>query len=386
MRTPTRAGLDRTMTLLVPVIAWAIDVAHEQMSTDFRAASLVVSALVFATLYLRGSRPVLVLAVQLLWSAGAWSWLTPWLGVAFPLAGSLVALQALAARRSPVLSCGGLAATTIVFFRQVGFPESFSWLEVLASFVITTTAWALGYRRYAAAAAQDAATSDALRTERLRLARDLHDIVTHAISAIVLQAAGARAVIADDPDRATQALDAIETTSVRAMDELRRLLGLLRSAGGDVTPDLDRQPGLQDIGELLDWARANALTPVTTVQGEPGRLDEFTSLAAYRLVQEALTNTLKHAGPGAVVELLLRWSDEHLDIRIQDRPCGRRILARTRLNSGHGLLGLHERIAVVGGSLQTYPSDGGFVLEARLPLDRRRKSDTTPVSAERAAS
>ncbi|MFC4071803.1 sensor histidine kinase [Actinoplanes subglobosus] len=371
------------MSLLVPVLAWAVDWAHERLDSAFDPRSLVVSAAVFATLYLRDRRPGLVLVVQLIWSVGA----EPLMGVVSPLTGSLVALQALAARRPPALSVGGLAATTTVLFIQVGFPASDSWAEGLTGFLIATTAWALGYRRYDTVTVQQEVTRDALRAERLRLARDLHDIVTHAISAIVMQAAGARAVIADDPERAAQALDAIETTGVQAMDELRRLLGLLRSAGGDVTPDLNRQPGLQDIGGLLDWARTNGLIPATSVEGEPGLLDEFTSLAAYRLVQEALTNTLKHAGPGAVVELVLRWGDENLDIRIQDRPPARRERGRLRLNGGHGLLGLHERITVVGGTLNTYPSDGGFVVEARLPLKRRRTaSSTTPPIRERTSS
>jgi signal transduction histidine kinase len=384
VRVPGKAGLKQAMSLLVPVLTWAADWA-QALGTDFQPRSLVISAAVCATLYLRGRRPVLVLVVQLLWGAGASLWQPQWLGVVDPLFGSLVALQTLAFQRRTAVSIGGAVAAMTVLLLQ---GETLLWKDSLALLLMTAAAWAMGYRRrQAATAAKEAATSDALRAERLRLARDLHDIVTHAISAIVLQAAGGRAVIANDPDRAAQALEAIETTSVRAMDELRHLLGLLRSAGGDVAPDLNRQPGLQDIGELLDWARTNGLVPATTVEGEPGRLDEFTGLAAYRLVQEALTNTLKHAGPGAAVEVLLRWGDEHLDIRIQDRPSEHRGSGRARLGSGHGLLGLHERVTVVGGTLRTCPYDGGFLLEARLPLDRRHREVPAPsVSAGRPAS
>jgi signal transduction histidine kinase len=362
---------------LVPVLAWIIDLIL-WLSDDGRATSVGVplaSAAVCATLYARTRHPVVVLAAQLVWSAAV-----PPLHV-MPLAGMLVALYAVAATRPPAISVGGLVLTAAVLCRQLRIwadPPPDVLIELLAVCLVAGGAWALGHRSVTMRAEAAAA---ALRVERLRIARELHDIVAHAISGIVLQAAGARAVLGTDPDRAAQALQAIEVTSAQAVDEMHRMLGLLRSAGGDTAPKLDRQPGLHEVGSLLDWARANGLTPTTVVNGEPGRLDDSTSLAAYRLVQEAMTNTLKHAGPGTAVELRLSWSDTHLTVCVEDRRSGSPGGGgRSRQNSGHGLLGLRERVSAVGGTFTTRAQDNGFVVAAQLPLAQHEKRPPVPAA------
>jgi signal transduction histidine kinase len=375
MSSPADSTFGQRIRPLVPVLAWIIDLILWLSDPD-QATSLVVplaSAAVCATLYARARHPVVVLTVQLVWSAAA-----PALP-AMPLAGLLVALYAVAATRRPAVSLSGLILAAAVLCRQLtiwGDSPADVLIDLLAVCLVAGGTWALGHRSVTMRAEAAAA---ALRVERLRIARELHDIVAHAISGIVLQAAGARAVLATDPDRAAQALQAIEGTSAQAVDEMHRMLGLLRSAGGDTAPKLDRQPGLHEVGNLLDWARANGLTPTTVVKGEPGRLDDSTSLAAYRLVQEAMTNTLKHAGPGTAVELRLSWSDTHLTVSVEDhRPGSSGISGRTRHNSGHGLLGLHERVSTVGGTFTSRARDHGFVVTAQLPLAKHEKRPAAP--------
>ena len=355
---------------LVPVLAWLTDLVlwlSEEQRTS--VAVPLISAAVCATLYARSRSPVVVLAVQLGWSA-----CVAHVSQANPLAGLLVALYAVAASRPPRVSVCGLVLTVAALCQQL---EIWRWplrgklFALLVAILVAGGPWALG-RRNVILRAQAAAA--AARLERLRIARELHDIVSQALSGIVVQAAGAQAVLPTDPGLAARALTTIESTGARAMDEMHRMLGLLRSAGGDDTPMLDRQPGLPDIGTLLDWARDNGLTPTTLVDGEPGRLDDSTSLAAYRIVQEALTNTLKHAGPGTAVTLRLSWSDADLTISVEDHP-GRspRAAGRSRHGGGYGLTGLGERVSMVGGTFRTRTLDGGFMVSARLPLARHDK-------------
>ena len=213
----------------------------------------------------------------------------------------------------------------------------------------------------------------AVAAERLRVARELHDIVAHTVTVMVLQAAGARRVMHVDQRRAEAALGAVEDAGTQAMEELRRLLGVLR-AGDDVSAEdpteAALQPGLADVNALVETVRGTGMDVVVEVSGHPGRVDPSVDLAAYRVVQEGLTNVSKHAGSTAKVVVRIEWSDAALSLSVEDEG-GAAKPVRRDLSTGHGLLGLAERVELVGGSVRAEPgSVGGFRLSATLPTAR----------------
>ncbi len=221
-------------------------------------------------------------------------------------------------------------------------------------------------------------TEAALRAERLNLARELHDIVSHSVSAMIFQAAGARTVASSADKQVQGALEAIETTGVQAMGELHRLLGLLRNASlEERSHGVTHPPTLQDLDSLVSSARASGVDVEVVVDGHPAELDRSVGLAAYRVVQEALTNTIKYAGRGAFSRINLRWDQENLTLTIRDRS-GLQKREATGLSSGHGLIGLKERVNLVGGTLETGPTSDGFLIRAQLPV---RPSAPLPVSS-----
>ncbi|MEU0858525.1 sensor histidine kinase [Streptomyces griseofuscus] len=209
----------------------------------------------------------------------------------------------------------------------------------------------------------------ATATERARVAREMHDIVGHNLSVIITLAdAGAYATDAA-PERGKEALQLIGETGRTALGELRRVLGVLREASDGVrqTPELSPQPGLADIGTLCDGVRTAGLEIVYRTVGEVDALDRGVQLTVYRIVQEALTNTLKHAGAGTRVNLSVVVEDERLVIRIRDNgPAGD---PGPWNEEGHGLVGMHERAALYGGTVSAGPAvDGGWAVEAVLDL------------------
>jgi signal transduction histidine kinase len=227
--------------------------------------------------------------------------------------------------------------------------------------------------RGAAAASAEAsrATADTLlehaaRGERARIARELHDVVAHHISMIAVQAETARLTTPGMPPEGAKRLVAIGDTARSALTEMRRLLGVLRE---DVGSDLVRapQPGLQQLNELVDEARASSGAGTRLiVSGRVVALDPGVQLTAYRIVQEALTNARRHA-PGAAVDVELEFAAEALLVRVRDNGPGPPYTAAE--NNGHGLLGMRERAAMVGGTLAVGRSaGGGFLVEAVLPI------------------
>jgi signal transduction histidine kinase len=229
-----------------------------------------------------------------------------------------------------------------------------------------------------------AATRRALDEERALIASELHDVVTHNVSVMIVQAGAARQVLAADPAEATAALLAVEASGRAAMTELRHLLGLLSPAGTGAGPagpapdgteagqDLSPQPGLGQLQPLIDRLAAAGLPVELQVGGMPRALPPGLDLAAYRVVQEALTNVLKHAGkPRTTVRL--DYAEADLVVEVAD--AGRRIPAVGPTpsevpGSGRGLLGLRERIALYGGELDAGPQPGGgWLVRARLPID-----------------
>lgn len=207
----------------------------------------------------------------------------------------------------------------------------------------------------------------AVAEERARIARELHDVVSHAISVSVLQARGARAMLGRDEDQVRRALDAIEQTNTAALSDMRRLLSVLREvdqSGRSETLVHAPQPSLSHLDRLLDQIRGSGVPVALEVGGTAGGVPPGVDLSAYRIVQEALTNALKHAGPAAHAKVHLEYGADALLVTVTDDgarqpPDG---------TPGHGLIGIRERVAVVGGSVETGPAPGGgFRVSARLP-------------------
>jgi signal transduction histidine kinase len=213
---------------------------------------------------------------------------------------------------------------------------------------------------------RDAQAQIATAAERARIARELHDVVAHNVSVMVVQADGAAYALGTDPDRARDALAAISATGRQALTEMRVLLGVLRRNHDSETAELAPLPGLGQLDELLDQARAAGLTVTCTVHGEPQTIPGGTALATYRIIQESLTNTRKHAGPWARAEVVLRYVGEAIEISVTDDGIG---VAAPSDGAGHGLTGMRERAAMYGGSVQAGPlPGGGFQVTARLPV------------------
>ncbi|MDI6101540.1 sensor histidine kinase [Actinoplanes sp. NEAU-A12] len=200
--------------------------------------------------------------------------------------------------------------------------------------------------------------------ERARIAREMHDIVAHSLAVIVTQAQGGELVAAKSPERAAIALGTIATTGRLALADMRRLLGVLRAEGPGSTGS-GPQPTLADLPQLLDQVRAAGLTVRRTDDGTPRPVGSATELTAYRLVQESLTNTLRHAGSSACADLRLTWSAHELIVTVGDDGRGATTPGNT---AGHGLIGMRERVAVLDGKLTAGPKPGGgFEVRAVLP-------------------
>ncbi|HEV8274805.1 MAG TPA: histidine kinase [Streptosporangiaceae bacterium] len=215
-------------------------------------------------------------------------------------------------------------------------------------------------------AERDAQAQIAAAAERARIARELHDVVAHNVSVMVVQADGASYALGSDPDRARQALAAISATGRQALAEMRRMLGVLRRNEDGTEPGRAPLPGIGQLGELLEQTRATGLAVSFTVEGVPQPLPDGAALAAYRIVQESLTNTRKHGGPRATAEVTLRYLEDALLLRITDDGRG---AAAASDGAGHGLTGMRERVAVYGGWVQAGPRpSGGYHVTALLPL------------------
>ncbi len=225
-----------------------------------------------------------------------------------------------------------------------------------------------------AEAEHEAQTRRAVEAERARIASELHDVVTHNVSVMVVQAGAARSVLASSPDEAREALLAVEASGRTAMGELRHLLGLLAPAGGDEAV-LVPQPGVSQVRALVDRVRAAGLDVELSVTGTRD-LPPGVDLAAYRVVQEALTNVIKHAG-AARAAVALEYRPDDLLITVTDdgrpapEPSGSWGSPGSSGPNGRGLIGLRERIALYGGELDAGPRPGGgWRVRARIPLER----------------
>ncbi|MGH3815171.1 MAG: sensor histidine kinase [Pseudonocardiaceae bacterium] len=342
----------------------------------------------------RDRAPVAVFAIQWVLTAAAW----PIMPRYVPVVGIPVALYAVAVHRSRKISLLALLASFIPIGLDatVAFRVNFTLAEQLQQFIpnlillviVTVGAWGAG--RVTRASQQHVqqleeqreTVREAVAAERGRIARELHDIVSHAVTAIVLQAAGAARVAHTNFAQVTQSLANIEATGKQAMAELRRLLGVLEAsdpasyAAG--TGELGPQPGLADLTMLLTSLRDTGMPVTVHVEGTPRNLDPSIDLAAYRIVQEGLTNVLKHAGVKSNPRLRLVWEPHSLLIQIDNDIDLAQARRGEALSVGRGLVGLRARAHATGGRLHTGPNpNGGYRLTATLPLGGAAQDDST---------
>jgi signal transduction histidine kinase len=242
------------------------------------------------------------------------------------------------------------------------FPTAFMLIAWLAGRGVRTRTRLTEELHEAAVQAQEAHEAEIARAaadERRRIAREMHDVVAHSVSVMVVQAGGARRILERDPARAIDAAAHIEEVGRAALTEMRRLLGLMHHA-----EERAPQPTMQELDALVERTRAAGLPVALTVEGEPRSLPAGIDLAAYRVVQEALTNAIKHAG-AAPTKVTVRWEPAHLELEIVDNG----VPAANGTGGGHGLIGMEERVRLYAGELRTgRRAGGGFEVVARLPL------------------
>ncbi|WP_344356847.1 sensor histidine kinase [Streptomyces gobitricini] len=219
---------------------------------------------------------------------------------------------------------------------------------------------------------REAQAKVAVAAERARIARELHDVVAHNVSVMVVQADGAAYVLDASPEQAKQALETISGTGRQALAEMRRLLGILRTGEPQDSEDYVPQPDVQQIEHLVEQVRAAGLTVDFRVEGTARPLPSGVELTAYRIVQEALTNTRKHGGPDVGASVRLVYFDDGLGLLVEDdgRGAAQELYEDGGADGrGHGLIGMRERVGMVGGTLDAGPRPGGgFRISALLPL------------------
>jgi signal transduction histidine kinase len=322
------------------------------------AAALATTALAWRR---RAPLPVLVVVMA---SFGALSVVAELPVAAFVLPTSLLAVYSVAAHARAELAVVGLALSLAMLGVSTAGTEDATVTDLTAPALLFAAAWAVGRhlrarRRREAVLDRDRAAREAAAAaeERTRIARELHDIVAHRVSTVVIQA---EAGLLSEPEDARRTLEAIRDSGRQALGELRRLLGLLETDGAPTAP----QPGLQGLGDLLDGARGAGLPVELHVDGDLTGLPPSTDLAAFRIVQESLTNALRHARTPTGVRLAR--GDEALTVEIRND------LATATFDggAGRGLAGMRERVRVFGGTLAAGRDGDEFVVRAVLPIER----------------
>jgi signal transduction histidine kinase len=265
-----------------------------------------------------------------------------------------IGVEALVAYRDPLKNLSAFIATCIVFG------------------LIWTVAFALGRKFEEADEAKKRAAQaerereerarKAVTEERARIARELHDVVGHSVSVMTVQASAVRRLLRPEQEREREALLIVERTGREALAEMRRMVGVLRRP--EEGPALAPQPSLDHVGRLVEQAREAGLSVELRVEGDPQPLPAGVDLTAYRLVQEGLTNALKHARAERA-QVVVRYGDGDLEVTVSDDGRG----AGSGDGGGHGLVGMRERVAVFGGELEAGPrAEGGYRLRAKLPV------------------
>jgi signal transduction histidine kinase len=346
---------------------------------DTRAPDVLAYGLLAAysvALPLRGRYPRIAVAVGLL-SGFAYAVasypvaLTP--VVVLPIYTAATRLEWKASRRLLVLSVAVAAAgaTAGPGPTDVSAPAVVAGVWLLGHYVRTRRVYTeqLEHKNQELERAQHDLARKAVTEERLQIARELHDVVAHTISVVAVQAGSGRMVAMDDPAGAQRALETIETASRAALGEMRRLLGLLRLAGGDQPDAMGPAPGMRDIDELAAHVAASGIAVDVKVEGQRSVIPAGVDLCAYRVVQEALTNVMKHADCTRVT-VAVRYSDTEVVVEVDDDGRSASGEPATRMSQGHGLIGMHERVALNRGQLDVGPrTGGGYHVAARFPLE-----------------
>jgi signal transduction histidine kinase len=370
LRRLDRRWLDRAIATVI-LVAGMIELFARVGSPG--PQSVVIMAIGYSTLFWRRSRPVVAGAVMF----------AMWIlfnvagddvkSIQMPLMAALFAGYAMGAytdgreaKIAPFVILVGVTGVTSTWEDQVFtdfiFPTAFVLIAWLAGRGVRTRTRLTEELHEAAVQAQEAHEEEVARAavdERRRIAREMHDVVAHSVSVMVVQAGGARRILDRDPKRAVEAAANIEEAGRAALAEMRRLLGVLHH--GDVRAP---QPTMRELTSLVERTRAAGLPVSLTVEGEPRSLPAGMDLAAYRVVQEALTNAIKHAG-AAPTEVTVRWQPEHLELEIVDNG----VPAANGTAGGHGLVGMEERVHLYDGELRAGRREGGgFEVVARLPL------------------
>jgi signal transduction histidine kinase len=368
------------VALLVPM-QWGTPPGAEEV--DFRDPDLLGAALLVASALPVAWRRRWPMPVFLLTAVPAVTYEALGYPTVASALGALVALYTVAAHceRTQAFVAAGLTALGLAVVLVTSRAEV-TVATIASNGIIFATAWLVGdnvrtRRAYVASLqerarrAEEARLAEADRAvaeERARIARELHDVVAHSMSVMIVQAGAARRVMRREPDQAAEALSSIESTGRQAMGEMRRLLGVLRD-DSLTSPALLPQPSMGSLGALVDQCRAAGLPVDLQVEGEPSTLGPGIDLTAYRIVQEALTNVLKHAGPATAVVRVV-YGPESLELTIDDD--GRGSTATSGDGSGQGLVGMQERVDLFGGALRHGPrAGGGFSVRAVLPLPAR---------------
>ena len=350
---------------------------------DVPIAVLSVFAVASAALYWRRRAPLAVLAVTVATFAVTLGSGYADLGGPLIIALYSVGRYATADWRAQL----GVAATVVVILVD-GLTGPATWGEAVFGGVVMFVAWYVGrrvrLRAERAAQLRREQAAEARRIvieERTRIARELHDVVAHRVSLMTVQAGAAKAVAAEDPKGALRAMGAVEEAGRQALEELRHLLGVLRP---EADPNgLGPQPGLADLPRLVKQTRGAGLDVSLATDGLSAELPARVDLFAYRIVQEALTNVLKHAGPGARTEVRLGSDRNGIVIEVLDdgngleppsaaagpfRPADSPVEDQQDRRSGHGIVGMRERARLLGGTLEARPRpEGGFRVVAHLP-------------------
>jgi signal transduction histidine kinase len=364
MRRPSRRLLGRIADVAIPWgvgLFLALVVLEEGKHNDSSAVVLLGLALAVAqgaALAWRRRHPEHVMAVAVAGGLGVWL-IAP--DVVLPVAG-LFAIGSLAAARPPLISLVGLAA--LIALSAANFFTT-TVEDTVFTMGLAVGAWALGEAARNRNAAIKEEARRAASEEKAYIARELHDVIAHSVSVIVVQAAAADDVFDERPDQARAALRSIERSGREAMTELRRLLGGVRpGTEGAITGP---QPGLDRVEELAEPLRAAGLDVNVRREGETAPLPAGVDLSAYRIVQEALTNTLRHAR-ATRAEVTLSYGADSIELEVRDDGNG--------VSSGHsnppgqGLVGMQERATLLGGKLQAGPlPEGGYRVRARLPVE-----------------
>jgi len=339
---------------------------------DVPVAALLVFAVASAALYWRRRAPLVVLGVAVF----AWA---VTLGSGYADLGGVAIIALYSAGRYATDDrwgqVGVAAAIAVVIVDILTGPAP--WGEAVFGGLVLFVAWYVGrrlrLRKQRAAQLLREQAAEARRIvveERTRIARELHDVVAHRVSLMTVQAGAAKAVAAEDPEGALQAMAAVEQAGRQALDELRHLLGVLRPE-----TDLDGlgpQPGLADLPRLVEQIRGAGVEVSLATDGVPAGLPARVDLFAYRIVQEALTNVLKHAGPGAHTEVRLGTDSSGIVVEVLDDGHGATVLPGSGVAQGdargHGIVGMRERALLLGGTLDAGPRPGGgFRVAAHLP-------------------